>query len=632
MAKTAKTKKNSKAQNSLIDKIKTTNRKWFVIASFALVGVALTFNSFAATSLKPVQPNSRFAWLLQGAPNETIMDSETGPKVYDFDYQNSNAEQIRNIKAKGITVICYFSAGTDEDWRPDHSQFKTGDTFGQLPGWEGELIVDTRSDNVRNIMYNRIQTMNNMGCDGIEPDNIDAYTNANNLPLNESTTLDYMQFLTDSAHGFNMSVALKNAGDLVNKKLPNGKTVMQAHDFALVEQCYEYNECDAFLPFVAANKAVFIVEYKGTASTWAASASCKDANAKNFDAYLMNLNLNGPRTACRTSGGNTITPPANQPPVVNISSPINNQQLASGSTIVLSADASDSDGSIKQVQFFNGGTSLAIDTLAPYSTTISGLAAGTYALKAVATDNTTANNNTATTTVMVTILSPTSPPPSPNINPVVNLQTLPASAIAPASFTLNASASDQDGTIARVEFYSGTAKIGEDTSAPFSYSIVNYQAGTYTFSAKAYDNQGASAVSGSAQIIVTNPVVVSPPPTPNPVTSAPVWPVDATMKSGFHSTWWRNNCSFENKCKIYVWWPYAKDDIGVKGYEVWRATASQPAVKLYVNAPNDPYYTERLTKGVTYTYQIYAIDRDGNRSPALSKTVKIGCTLLLCTL
>ena len=41
-----------------------------------------------------------------------ILDNETGPKVYDFDYLNSNAAQISRLKAKGVTVVCYFSAGT----------------------------------------------------------------------------------------------------------------------------------------------------------------------------------------------------------------------------------------------------------------------------------------------------------------------------------------------------------------------------------------------------------------------------------------------------------------------------------------------------------------------------------------
>lgn len=629
------TKSNSKI-NTLLSRL---NARWIAVIAFGLVGVIFTFNSFAATSLKPVTPNSRFAWLLQGTPNPNIMDNETGPKVYDFDYQNSSAEQISQIKAKGITVICYFSAGTDEDWRPDHNRFKPEDTYAQLPGWEGELVVDTRSANVRQIMYDRIQTMSNMGCDGIEPDNIDAHTNLSNIPLNESTALDYLQFLSDTAHGFNMSVGLKGYGEVINKQMPNGKTVLQAYDFALVEQCYEYNECDMYLPFVQANKAVFIVEYKGTASTWAASAKCKDANTKNFDAYLMNLNLNGPRTACRTSGGSTSSTPANLPPAVSITSPVNNQQFAPNTTITLSANASDSDGSIKQVQFYNGSTSLSTDTAAPYTTTVSGLSPGTYTFKAVATDNTTALNNTATTTVTITVMAPTTTPPPANALPTVTLQGPTSTVLEPASFTLQSSASDSDGTIMRVEFYNGTTKLGEDTTSPYSFGISSYPAGTYGFTAKAYDNSGASSVSNAVNVIVTKQsTTTNTGDTGGVVGSAtginpPIWPVGATLKKGFQSTWWKNNCEFTDMCKVYINWPAAADNTGIAGYEIWRSKGTTGNyVKLYTNDASDLYWTEKLPKLTTYNYQIYAVDKEGNKSAALSGSVKISCVMLICGL
>jgi hypothetical protein len=631
--KTKPKQKTSKVKNTAAPK-KLMSRKGILIFVFlfALVGSFFTLSSFAATSLKPVKPNSRFAWLLQGSPNESIMDNETGPKVYDFDYTNSNAAQISRLEAKGITTICYFSAGTDEDWRPDHNQFKAGDTYGQLPGWEGELIVDTRSANVRSIMYNRIQTMSNMGCDGIEPDNIDAYTNSNSIPLNETTTLDYMQFLVSTAHNFNMSIALKNGGDLVNKKLPGGQTVVQAFDFAVVEQCYEYSECDSYRPFVTANKAVFIVEYKGSASSWASSASCKDANSKNYDAYLMNLNLNGPRTPCRTSGGESggggTTPPANLPPAVSITSPVNNQQFAAGASVEFAANASDSDGSISQVEFFNGTVRLAVDTSAPYSTSIASLPAGTYNLRTVARDNTSTSNNTATSSVTVTVLSPTSPPPTANILPVVTIQTPPATAFAPANFTLMASASDQDGSISRVEFFQGSTLVGSDNTAPYSFAVADYPVGTYSFSAKAYDNTGTTAQSRNVQVIVTS-AATNPPPVNG---TEPVWPAGATMKKGFDTYWWSRNCAFQSTCKVYVQWPYAKDNVKVTGYEVWRAVDSSPAVKLYVNAPNDPYYTDRISKNRTYTYSVYAVDDDGNRVKGPSTSLKIKCYVGVCKL
>lgn len=66
---------------------------------------------------------------------------------------------------------------------------------------------------------------------------------------------------------------------------------------------------------------------------------------------------------------------------------------------------------------------------------------------------------------------------------------------APASFTLAANATDADGTVARVEFFSGPTKLGEDTEPPFSFPLVLTQPGNHTFTAKAVDDQGAATTS-----------------------------------------------------------------------------------------------------------------------------------------
>ena len=49
---------------------------------------------------------------------------------------------------------------------------------------------------------------------------------------------------------------------------------------------------------------------------------------------------------------------------------------------------------------------------------------------------------------------------------------------APASITLTATASDADGTVARVDFYNGTTLLGSDTTAPYAFTWSNVAAGT----------------------------------------------------------------------------------------------------------------------------------------------------------
>ena len=78
-----------------------------------------------------------------------------------------------------------------------------------------------------------------------------------------------------------------------------------------------------------------------------------------------------------------------------------------------------------------------------------------------------------------------------------------ATYVAPASITVTANAADADGAVARVEFYSGTALLGTDTAAPYTFAWSGVTAGTYALRAIAYDAAGASATSATATITVS---------------------------------------------------------------------------------------------------------------------------------
>lgn len=73
---------------------------------------------------------------------------------------------------------------------------------------------------------------------------------------------------------------------------------------------------------------------------------------------------------------------------------------------------------------------------------------------------------------------------------------------APASIALAASASDGDGTIAKVEFFQGTTRLGEDTTAPYAFAWTGVAAGTWQLSAKATDNAGATTTSAAVAVTV----------------------------------------------------------------------------------------------------------------------------------
>lgn len=98
----------------------------------------------------------------------------------------------------------------------------------------------------------------------------------------------------------------------------------------------------------------------------------------------------------------------------------------------------------------------------------------------------------------------------PNQPPVVQI-TAPANGTnynTGSTVLISATASDPDGTISKVEFYSGVTKLGEDATAPYEYSWVNVQNGNYTLTCKAIDNLGLSTTSAGVSISVSTPGVV----------------------------------------------------------------------------------------------------------------------------
>jgi hypothetical protein len=242
------------------------------------------------TGIKPLTPGTSWQWQLTGTINETILDGlSNSKKMYDIDLYDTPATTISRLKAKGIAVVCYFSAGSAENWRPDYNSFPASVKGKGLDGWAGETWLDVRQlSTLKAIMGARMDLAVSKGCDGIEPDNVDAYTNDTGFPLTAADQLAYNRLLATEAHARKLSVGLKNDVDQV-------PTLAPTFDWALNEQCYQYSECGNYSAFVSANKAVFGVEYKGTASSF-----CPKANAANFDWLLKDLNLGAtPRTACR---------------------------------------------------------------------------------------------------------------------------------------------------------------------------------------------------------------------------------------------------------------------------------------------------------------------------------------------
>jgi hypothetical protein len=150
----------------------------------------------AAPSGSPVSSNTK--WTV-GAPFQIVLDADIDPateiqptnvNIFDIDMFNTPVDTITALKSQGKQVICYFSAGTAENWRPDYDQFTSADLGGGVceddscsTTWPGELWLNVKNPdptsstlpNVWKIMEARIQLAASKGCDAVDPDNMGKF-------------------------------------------------------------------------------------------------------------------------------------------------------------------------------------------------------------------------------------------------------------------------------------------------------------------------------------------------------------------------------------------------------------------------------------------------------------------------
>ncbi|REH47561.1 putative secreted protein (Por secretion system target) [Tenacibaculum gallaicum] len=188
----------------------------------------------------------------------------------------------------------------------------------------------------------------------------------------------------------------------------------------------------------------------------------------------------------------------NKLPVINITAPSNNTNYNEGDTIIIKADATDSDGVISKVEFFNDNIKLGEDTTSPYEYTWQNATVTTHKLTAKATDNDGGSTTSSIISIVVNGANSNKPPAVILASPADN-----AVFDEGQTIELIANASDIDGTISKVEFFNETTKLGEDLTNPYSYSIVNASIGTYTLTAKATDDKGLSSTSSVRTVKVT---------------------------------------------------------------------------------------------------------------------------------
>ncbi|HWV08364.1 MAG TPA: endo alpha-1,4 polygalactosaminidase [Pseudomonas sp.] len=242
----------------------------------------LLFASYACASPALVIP-ANSSWHMQLDGDLHFPDRH----VYDIDLFDTPEATIADLKAQGRIVICYFSAGTWEDWRDDAKAFPKAARGKALGDWPGERWLDIRRSDVRTLLAKRMDVARSKGCDGVDPDNVDGFSNNNGFKLTKADQLDFNRWLASEAHARDLSVGLKNAVEL----LPE---LADLFDFAVNESCYRYNECDGYQRMSSQGKPVFIADYRAYNATL-----CSRAKASGYQLQFFKLELTAPGTPCR---------------------------------------------------------------------------------------------------------------------------------------------------------------------------------------------------------------------------------------------------------------------------------------------------------------------------------------------
>jgi hypothetical protein len=253
-------------------------------------------------SLPPAQPlpapqASRTRWIPAAGITYQIqyggrLDLTVPASVYDVDAFDTSARTVATLHAKGRKAVCYVDVGTWENWRPDAAQFPKSVLGKPDGGWPGERWLDIRQTSILEpIMTARMQLCKSKGFDGVDPDNLDGYTNPTGFPLTYGEQLAYDTWVAQEAHALGLTAAEKGDNNQVGD-------LSKVFDYAVVEQCFVQGWCKQFVTYTQRNALVVDVEYNVAPSRFANRTCASDARYRET-AILKHLNLNAWIVTCK---------------------------------------------------------------------------------------------------------------------------------------------------------------------------------------------------------------------------------------------------------------------------------------------------------------------------------------------
>jgi hypothetical protein len=234
----------------------------FLLAAVVLALFALTAPRAEAKSIWQPQPTAAaWQWQLQGK-----VDTSVDAAVYEVDGFETPKRVVRELHRKGRRVICYLDIGAWESYRPDAGAFPKSVLGKVYFGYPDERWLDIRKlGTLGPILRKRFDLCKRKGFDAVEPDNLAGYENETGFPLTAGDQLRFNRWVAREVHRRGMAVALKNDPAQVRQ-------LVRHFDFAVVEECFGYNECEMYSPFIAAGKAVFSAEYEQPLSSFCPEA------------------------------------------------------------------------------------------------------------------------------------------------------------------------------------------------------------------------------------------------------------------------------------------------------------------------------------------------------------------------
>lgn len=203
--------------------------------------------------------------------------------MYDVDLFETDARVVAALQEQGRKVVCYMSVGSWEEWRPDADQFPDEVIGSRYEGWPGERWLDIRRlDVLGPILQARLDLCRAKGFDGIEPDNMDGYTNDTGFSLTYQDQLTFNLWLAAAAHARGLSIGQKNTPEQTTD-------LLSVFDWALTEDCFAEGWCEAMQPYITAGKPVFAAEYTDMGITL--DDFCPQAGELGFSAILKEREL-----------------------------------------------------------------------------------------------------------------------------------------------------------------------------------------------------------------------------------------------------------------------------------------------------------------------------------------------------